>query len=71
MPESIASTFKCYSCGRQSEYAGRHKEMLMEWFDANRMTRPETRTYKCTQCGASNQITMLPMEWDLIIHANS
>jgi DNA-directed RNA polymerase subunit RPC12/RpoP len=70
MSESIASTFKCYKCGNRSEYQKRHTEMFMEWVTVDRLNAPETRTYECTACGASNEISMLPMQWDLIIHAN-
>lgn len=69
MSESIFSTFTCYKCGNQSEYSQKHTEMFMEWATADLLT-PVTRTYSCTVCGASNEISMSPMEWKLIIHAN-
>jgi hypothetical protein len=69
MSESIFSTFTCYKCRNQSEHSERRTEMFMELPTVDLLT-PATRTYKFTVCGVSNEISMPPMEWDLIIHAN-
>jgi DNA-directed RNA polymerase subunit RPC12/RpoP len=71
MSEDATSTFTCYKCKEESKYLNRHTTLLMEMMTLDRLTRPETRTYKCTHCGASNEIMMQAMEWDLVIHADS
>jgi predicted RNA-binding Zn-ribbon protein involved in translation (DUF1610 family) len=67
--DDIGSTFTCYNCGEQSKYQNRFTSLLMEMKTID--ARPETRTYKCTECGKPNQITMTPFEWSMIIHASS
>lgn len=71
MSEDALSTFTCYRCKKESEYLDRHTTMLMEMFTFDRLTRPETRTYKCAHCGTPNEITMQVMQWDLVIRADS
>jgi DNA-directed RNA polymerase subunit RPC12/RpoP len=71
MSEDAASTFTCYNCKKKSKYLNRHTMLLMEAIMLDRWSRPETRTYKCTLCGAPNEITMLAMQWNLVGHADS
>ena len=68
MSENAPSTFRCYKCKKKSQYLNRKTTLLME-FQLGRLARPETRTYKCTNCGEPNEITMQATEWDFVIHA--